>query len=389
MEDYRIIYLYQRFTAKLATRTEVEELDAYLENPESHQHLMRLLENEFMLRENPSNEINPASKERIFNEVIAQPQEHKMKLFKLWSRIAIAASVTVLIFGAGLFYFENNTSTRRDEPAYTSDVKPGIQGATLTLANGKKVKLTSAANGKITEESGVLIRKDAEGQLIYEVKETTGMGISFNTLSTSKGQTYRVQLPDGSMVWLNAASSLTYPTSFASLKERRVSLSGEAYLEVAKDKLHPFILESKGQEIKVLGTHFNVNSYADEPATTTTLLEGSVQLSSGRKTVLLHPGEQSLNAISGINVSKASDIESVTDWKDGDFNLDDVELRTVMRKIARWYDVEVVYSEGVSNNIRSVGMISRNKQLSSVLGIIEASGQVKFRIEGKKVYVSK
>ncbi len=386
MEDNRLIYLYQQFTAKLATRAEVEEFDVYLEQRGSSPHLMRLLEEQYILQESSLKEISPASKERIFNDVTAQSQIGRFKQFKLWPRIAIAAAVMTLIFGAGLFYFSTNTNTH--EPAYTDDVKPGIQGATLTLGNGKKVKLIDAASGKITEESGVLIRKAADGQLVYEVKATTGAGSDVNTLSTAKGQTYRVRLPDGSIVWLNAASSLTYPANFASLKERRVSLSGEAYLEVAKDKLHPFIVESRGQEVKVLGTHFNVNSYADEPVTTTTLLEGSVQLRSGHKEILLHPGEQSLNSVSGITVAKA-DIEGVTDWKDGDFNLDDVELRTAMRKIARWYDVEVIYSQDVSNDIRSVGMISRDKQLSSILGIIEASGQVKFKIEGKKVYVSK
>jgi len=194
---------------------------------------------------------------------------------------------------------------------------------------------------------------------------------------------------------MNSASSITYSAMLIAHVSRRVKLEGEAYFEVAKDKAHPFVVESRGQEIEVLGTHFDVNSYADEPAVTTTLLEGSVKVTSfssssreARQTRVIKPGEEALNNGSGITVT-AANIENNTDWIQGDFFLNHVNFKTAMRKIARWYDVEIIYDASVPDDMESGGWISRDRNLSSVLKLIESSGLVHFKVEGRKIYVTR
>lgn len=309
----------------------------------------------------------------------------------LWPRIA-AAVVLAIVFGAGLFYFNLKTGGRMSDPlAYKNDVAPGRQGAVLTLANGARISLNNADNGVLADQPGVIVRKTSDGQLSYEVKAGAGgtrTASALNTLSTEKGQTYMLTLPDKSKVWLNAASSLTYATNMMTDSKRRITLVGEAYFEVAKDKAHPFVVAARAQEIEVLGTHFNVNSYADEPVIATTLLEGAVRITDGGSKQLLRPGEQGLNNGKGIKVRPA-DLENVTDWKDGEFNLERINFRTGMRKIARWYDVEVIYNASVPDDIEFGGWVSRNEKLSAVLRAIEAAGIVRFKIDGRKIYVSK
>jgi len=302
---------------------------------------------------------------------------------------AIAAAVAFIVIGAYFFrsYFVGQKV--KSDQVVVADIAPGKVGATLTLASGKKIVLSDAVSGELAKEAGVMITKTANGQLIYEIKDETAESDKINILTTDNGETYQVRLPDGSSVWLNAASTLKYPASFAKLKERRVELSGEGYFEVARDKAHPFIVKTDKQEVEVLGTHFNVNAYADEKAIATTLLEGSVKISSDAKNnKILKPGEQAVNKGSTILV-KEVDTENITDWKEGDFNLDQVDFRIAMRKIARWYDVEVVYDDNLSNDIQISGWISRSKKLSSVLKFIESSGLVHFKVEGRTVYVFK
>ena len=314
----------------------------------------------------------------------------KTAVYKLWPQL-VAAVASVALIVTGLYFFNTKKqSTDNGGHLIAQDVAPGKLGATLKLANGKAIRLSDAVNGQIAKEEGFTVTKTAEGYVIYNMKaaeSANGEEGATNTLTTAKGETYVLILPDESKVWLNAASSLTYSPSLLKNGLRTVRLNGEAYFEIFEDKKHPFIVETSKQQIEVLGTHFNVNAYADEPVATTTLLKGSVRLVAGNNVRILKPGQQGQTSRTEINLSEA-DLEGVTDWKDGDFSLDNLELRTVMRKIARWYNVDVVYSDDVSDDIRSVGIISRDKQLSSILGIIEASGQVKFKIEGRKVYVS-
>ncbi len=310
------------------------------------------------------------------------------KTTQLWPRIAIAAaSIAAAIFGIWLYTY--SPIMHSETVAGIHDIAPGKRGATLTLANGKQIKLGVSGNGELANEAGVIISKLANGQIVYQMRAQS-KNVLPNTLSTAKGETYQLRLSDGSKVWLNAASSLTYAASLNENGERRVKLDGEAYFEVAKDKSHPFIVETGTQRVQVLGTHFNINSYADEPFVATTLLEGSVKVSQFESPItrLLKPGEQAINKNNNIQVVNAN-MEQVMDWKDGDFYLNHVNFKTAMRKIARWYNVEVVYDASVSDAMESGGWISRNKKLSEVLQSIEAAGQVHFKIEGRKIIVLK
>jgi len=328
---------------------------------------------------------------------------------QLWYKITAAAAI-VMILSLGLYFYKNKSARSGQSSIGLAkhDIAPGISSATLTLANGKKIILSDAANGELAKQAGIVISKTANGQIVYKVNNASQTQTGqFNTLSTAKGESYKMQLPDGTLIWLNAATTIKYPASFSTMKFRRVELEGEAYFEVAKDKTKPFIVSTRpgsngaGQEIKVLGTHFNVNSYTNEPVVTTTLLEGSVHVvpllplpgaglsSSGTKVgVILKPGQQAINKHDDIKVVKA-DLEQVIDWKQGDFYLNHINFKTAMRKIARWYNIEVVYDASVSDSIESGGWISRNKRLSEVLQSIEATGQVHFKVEGKKVIVFK
>lgn len=305
----------------------------------------------------------------------------------LW-RYAVAAVVSAIIFGAGLFYFKSQQQTSSDNKSAANEIAPGKQGATLTLANGKKIRLGEASSGKLANESGVEISKSTNGQLIYEIKRNSGESNKVNTLITAKGETYKVRLPDGSLVYLNAASSLTYSSNLIEHGRRSVKLDGEAYFEVSKDKKYPFFVESRGQSVEVLGTHFNVNAYQDEPQIATTLLEGSVKVNVKGRTQLIRPGQQIVNYGGRLQVNEVS-LDDITDWKEGDFFLNHVDFKTAMRKIARWYDVEIVYDAAVPNDLESGGWMSRRNNLSTVLKAIEGTGLARFRIEGKTVHVFK
>lgn len=302
---------------------------------------------------------------------------------KLWLSISIAASVLIASTLGGYLYFFPPHPATQHLPVLAKDIVPGKNAATLILANGKRIALDDVHNGELAREAGVVITKTSDGQLIYEVKDQgDAAGSKTNTLKTARGETYQIRLPDGTLVWINAASSLTYPASFAALKTRTVTLNGEAYFEVTKDASHPFIVKTAQQHLVVLGTHFNVNSYTDEGQTLTTLLEGSVKIN---EQTLLKPGEQAqLSANGNMRVGKASIAEAIG-WKNGFFLFEKDDLPTVMRQISRWYDMDVKY-EGEIPKASFDGKVYRNLNLSKVLEVLKYA-DVKFRIEGKTIVI--
>lgn len=318
--------------------------------------------------------------------------ETPVKKVRLWPRVAIVAAVALIISGA---YFYNRTAPVKSavETTYVNDIAPGKVGATLTLASGKKINLTDAADGELAQEAGISVNKTADGQLVYTVKESTDEKNKINTLTTANGETYILTLPDKSKVWMNAASSLTYATSLNERGERRVKLSGEAYFQIAKDKAHPFIVESRGQSIEVLGTHFNVSSYADEANVRTTLEEGSVKVSAtGNASVdaglikILKPGQQSVVGPDGLSVRQA-DLETDLAWKNGDFVFDHEDFESIIRKVEKWYDVEFIYQKGNYSKVILSGSVSRANPLSVVLVSLQKAGRLKFKIEGRRVTI--
>jgi transmembrane sensor len=308
---------------------------------------------------------------------------------RLWLSIAAVAACMALVF-LGLYYFMYQVPSGEVKNSLAgNEVLPGKAGATLTLSSGKKISLLSSANGKIASQAGVTVSKTANGELIYQPTggpEPSQAG-AVNTLTTANGQTYVLTLPDHSKIWINSASSISYPVDIARSSTRVVKMRGEAYFQVAKDKTRPFVVQTGDQQVEVLGTHFNINSYPNEPNTTTTLLEGSVRVTAGKNTVVIKPGQQAINHNTSLAVTTVNS-DSVTDWKEGDFYLNHVDFKTAMRKIARWYDVEVIYDPSFSQDMESGGWISRNNKLSAVLKLIESSGQVHFKVQGKKIFVS-
>ncbi|KRT15887.1 hypothetical protein ASU31_12965 [Pedobacter ginsenosidimutans] len=313
------------------------------------------------------------------------------KVVSLWPRIAIAATVASIIFGAVLFYFNSDTKNTTDQIAYSNDVKPGVQGATLTLADGKKISINDAVAGNIALQSGVKISKTIDGQIIYEVTDQNSETSDYNTLTTSRGEQTQVRLPDGSLVFLNSASSLKYPTSFVGAKFRRVTLTGEGYFEISKDKVHPFLVQSNGQEVEVLGTHFNINAYKDEKAVRTTLLEGAVKITpmpgNRTKSSILKPGQQSALDENGIQVTEV-DLEEAMAWQKGYFSFYDEDISAVMRKVSRWYNIEVEY-QGQLPDVGFNARIDKYSDIKEVLKILQKSKAVHFKLEGRKVIVSK
>jgi hypothetical protein len=315
-----------------------------------------------------------------------------VRTIALWPRIVAAASVVLFLAAGSYFYFHYREEKQQAQNQLVKhDVLPGGNRAYLTLGDGKRITLTGAANGRIAQQSGVTISKTGDGRLVYQAASggTAGAGteIQYNTIETPMGGQYQVVLPDGSRVWLNAASSLRYPARFAG-SERRVELTGEAYFEVVHNSQQPFRVQSAGQLVEDVGTHFNINSYADEPVRETTLLEGAVKVQAGGESVSLVPGQQAVNSGGGIRVERVN-TGSVTDWKDGRFYLNRLDFKVAMRKIARWYNVGLVYDDEMPKGIQSGGWIPRNTPLSVVLESIESTGLAHFRLEGRELHIRK
>ncbi|WP_316838206.1 FecR family protein [Pedobacter nutrimenti] len=308
------------------------------------------------------------------------------KIEPLWIRIAIVASV-VLICTVGGYYLNNSrNAVSSTNLAKQNEINPGSNKATLTLANGKKIVLSEAKKGELAHEAGVVITKAANGMLVYEIKAQNEQdNHRMNTLSTANGEQYQVSLPDGTKVWLNAATSLRYPASFGLTKERRVELNGEAYFEVAKDKTHPFIVTTNRQSVEVLGTHFNVNSYSDETITKTTLLEGAVKINDF---VVLKPGEEGVLAKSGTLTVRKADTEGAVAWKNGLFVFENESLKTAMNKIARWYNVEVQFQDRSLELLGVGGSISRFDKISEILRLFEKAGDIQFTIKGRTIIIN-
>jgi transmembrane sensor len=342
---------------------------------------------------------------KIWNKILADvsqteaesPKVKKLnRTYKRIISIGIAASL-ILIAGIGyLMLQKNDANPDRFVIAEKYDLPAGTDKAILTLSDGRVIDLNKDAVGKIATEAGVEISKAADGTLVYKALNRTNKIIGFNTITTPIGGQYTVILPDGSKVWLNAGSSLKYPTAFAA-NGRNVTLTGEGYFEVAhmegpKGRVPFSVTVVKNQtpleKVEVLGTHFNINAYADEPFINTTLLKGSVKVAlNDHKTALLKPGQLARLSNDNIKVQQA-DTEMAVAWKNGEFVFRE-DLHTAMRKVARWYDVEVVYEETAPENLMLGGWMSRGTNISEVLNHIQLTGKVHFKLEGRRVIASK
>ncbi len=313
------------------------------------------------------------------------PQIIKMPATRLWAKLAVAASI-LLIIGAGVLLITRKQAGKPlAQHNRESDIHPGGNRATLTLANGQTILLSNRKSGIIIHANDLTYN---DGTKVAGAAGTANAA-AYNTISTPSGGQYEVDLPDGTKVWLNAASSLKYPGSFASGKERRVELTGEAYFEVAHNSALPFRVETPRQKIEVLGTNFNVSAYEDEPVVKTTLLKGSVKVSIPNTSFSnqLKPGEEASRINDRLVVETVNTADAIA-WKNGLFIFNDEPLESIMRKVARWYDVEVIY-EGVNRQEPYGGSFSRFANVSGVLKTLELTGGIHFKIEGRKIIVTK
>jgi len=310
-----------------------------------------------------------------------------------WFRIAAAASI-VLCLSVGGYFLQNKPSIEHHVAKKSKhDIAPGGNKAILTLANGEKVVLTDARNGILANQGNTKISKTADGQIVYDGSKDSRSGrelegtIMYNTMSTPKGGQYHLVLADGTNVWLNAESSIKYPTVFNGT-DRCVEITGEAYFEVAHNASKPFKVNSGDQIVEVLGTHFNINTYTDEPTAKTTLLEGSVKLKINQQVAFLKPGQQGVisrgsNAIIKI---KTANINEVLAWKNGYFIFNNENIEDIMKDISRWYDIDVSY-QGDMRGKEFVGSVSRFKNVSEVLRKLEATGIIHFKMDGRRLLV--
>ena len=296
----------------------------------------------------------------------------------------VAAAVFIIGLGGAIWllrYSKTAPSPPTMATAIPADILPGSNKAVLTLANGQRLILDSTVNGALAQQGKVNIIKTREGRLEYHGEDEA---ILYNTLSTPRGGQYQLRLPDGTQVWLDAASSISYPTFFIG-KNRKVRITGQVYFEVARDKARPFHVNANNMDVEVLGTHFNINAYSDEASINTTLLEGSVKVNAGNaNTIVLRPGQQA-QVGNQLKVAENANLDQVMAWKNGLFNFEGADIKTVMRELGRWYDVEIVYKGEVPPR-KFGGEVSRQLTLSQVLRLLQKVG-INYTIEGKKLIV--
>jgi len=307
-------------------------------------------------------------------------------------KIYVAAASVLLLFGAISFYWYSSRKATLQYPKslaenayFKNDIAPGVNRAILTLSNGKKITLDDSTSGMLADEGGAQIVKSGKGGVMYE-EGKGAVTVVNNTVSTPRGSQYRLTLPDGTKVWLNSASMLRYPTAFTG-NERMVELEGQGYFEVAANARQPFKVKVQNMEVQVLGTDFDIMAYRDEATINTTLLTGSIQVKEGSHEQLLRPGQQAVinNEDHQLTV-RTADIRKVTAWKNGLFVFNNMALPAILREMARWYDVDIVYTTSPGTELYGGG-IGRNLQLADILALLEGNGYNHFKVEGRKVIV--
>lgn len=395
-QNTRLAYLLDRLATRTATEEELNELTGLVDQDESGM-AMDAVENWLEEHGQPS---LPAfdqphwmqvadqilKSDKLSADPVARPA-HRVHFLHKWGW----AAAVVLLFGAGA-WFVNRYQQPKPAPMITKntplDIDPGKNGAVLTLADGSEMVLDSAGNGIITRQNGTSVVLKNDGLQYTPGDRSTGE-MEYNTITTSKGRQFQVVLPDGTKVWLNAASVLRFPVAFEG-KDRVVELSGEAYFEVAKNAEQPFKLKVPGKlDVEVLGTAFNVNAYTNEKNSYATLVTGSVRISLTNKIgsgIVLKPGDQLQAGDAGMEVIRNANVDKAMAWKNGLFNFEGVGLREMMRQLERWYNLEVVY-EGNVPDVLFFGEMSRKLKLSDVLTGLERS-DVHFRLEeGRRLIV--
>ncbi|WP_433902738.1 FecR family protein [Sphingobacterium puteale] len=368
-----ISHLARKLQENTITKEELEEFEAWYDGFDN-------------VLEITSGESREDMLQRIYDQIAQEANIRPAdKVSKVWF---MAAACLLFVFSFGGYFFYHSDLLDKASFSQHESVVPGGNKAILTLANGQKVKLDEVGDGQLAVEGNNNIIKSSDGQLRYEADFDDGKrikSVGINELSTPLGGQYHLILADGSKVWLNSGSSIKFPTSF-NPKERKVEVVGEAYFEVSHHPKWPFIVISREQIVQVLGTHFNVSAYEDEDRMRTTLLDGSVKVSTVKGSKMLKPGQEAV--VNGENLSVTNaDTEEAIAWKEGYFRFNNENIVPVMRKLARWYNVEVTFQGKITQEAFN-GKISRSKNLDQALKMLEKTGVIHFKTEGRRVIVT-
>lgn len=378
----RLQILFNKYLHNQITQEEYQELWQLMEEEKMSGQLNPQLQD--LWKQEPDYSLKPDEWEQKM-DALKKAQSPLPKLGFRWRTYAVAAAVILALAAYWVIDLQLSPKENKVQAAKSlSEVLPGRNGAVLTLSNGQKLILDSAGNGELATDANVaIIKKD--GELVYSGRSEE---MVYNTVSTDKGRQWRLTLPDGTRVWLNAASSISYPLSFSG-KERVVTMTGEVYFEVVHNAQQPFKVKAGDRLIEDIGTSFNVNAYDDEKTLTATLLEGAVSISTPeapRSIVMEGNGKQAqVNGSGKISVSTDADTDEVMAWKNGMFSFNQSDIQGIMRQISRWYDLDVIYT-GTQSKETFSGMVSRSSNLSQVLKIMEQAS-IRFRLEGKTLIV--
>lgn len=382
-EAYRIAYLIAGYIRETLSKNEHDELDEWVAASDENMQLFERLTDEKNIEEathwiaarNTNAALEKAKGKIKFNKAANRKPVLKFIAY------AVAASV-ILLLGVWIYftYMQKGDSTQPMANNKTTDILPGSDKATLTLENGKTIILDNIGND--TSINGQLRVLQKQGEIEYSEGTSEGP-MAYHVLAIPRKGQYKLVLPDGSKVWLNAASSIRYPVAFNG-NERRVYVSGEAYFEVAKDKTKPFRVVANDMLVEALGTAFNINAYGDEPIVSATLLEGSILVTKGTAENVLKPGQQA--KLSGNNMTVVNvNADEVIAWKNNQFKFKDLPLDAILRQVARWYDAEIVYEQKTSDHFNAE--VSRDVPVSKLLHLLELTNRAHFKIEGNKIIV--
>lgn len=404
MNQNKLDELLSLFAEGKISRDEFEHLFDYLRSEDDDDDSINYAIDQELGKMKQCASLTDGEKDAIFQNIVTNDkfgqepvsESSGNHLVRAWYQVGVAASILAMLT-VGLYFYTNRTIDTQlvlsESPNIKEKpiIKPGGDKAVLTLSDGSKIILEDAKKGLLANQAGVSIQKTADGELLYSfaknlnsVSEALPEEVIYNKIETPYGGKYQINLPDGSKVWLNSASTLRFPALFSG-NTREVELNGEAYFDVAKNPNKPFKVITKDQIVEVLGTQFNINSYSDEETFKTTLIEGSVKIIYKDRVVLLSPGQQFQPNMKSSKVIEA-DTEEVTAWKNGYFLFKDEDIRSIMRKISRWYNVEVNYS----GNIPDVGFggnISRSKDINEVLNVLQLTNAVHFKVEERRITV--
>lgn len=388
-EETQFSRLFQKYIAGTANEEEIKLFFLMVNQDDRLDELNSLVDKEILTPEDAP-VLALHEKQEIIKNIFAQSEEYikipkERNTVNLWLRITAAASIVLLLsFGSYFLIHKNPIAKVAKNKVY--DVAPGRNQATLILANGQKIILTKGLRGQLATQGNAIVK--ADNAITYTASRSSSTDIQYNTMSTVRGEQspYPLILADGTKVWLNAASSITFPTAFNG-KKRMVKITGEAYFEVAHNAAKPFVVTLPNQTVEVLGTHFDINAYTDESAVKTTLLEGSVKVYNDKSARVIKPGQQAILQNNELSVANVNTEEAIA-WKEGYFRFDNERIESIMRKLARWYDIDVQYAGTVPDD-EFTGVASRSRNISDVLKKLEYYNTVHFKIQGRRVTVLK